>query len=352
MCNCAISEKRTNMRDVLLFNRHDVKNLLRIEECIHAVEDAFRAYSTGRAQPPGILGVPFKGGGFHIKAGIMELTIPYFVAKTNSNFLNNRASGLPTIQGIVAVFDASNGRMLALMDSIEVTTIRTGAATAVAAKYLARENVRTMLTFGCGIQGRISIEAISKVRDIDKVFVYDSEPERSARFAEELWATTGIVTEAVRDPFEVSRVCGIIVTCTTATRFFLRREHVSPGTFIAAVGADSEEKQELEPELFAASKIVTDITAQCASIGELHHAISGGFATRSDVFSELGDIVAGTNPGRTGEDEIIVFDSTGMALQDVAAASIVFERAMEAKAECTKFDFNSFKRSCSIDKKA
>ena len=120
----------------------------------------------------------------------------------------------------------------------------------------------------------------------------------------------------------------ICVTCTPSTRFFLRQDHVQPGTFIAAVGADSETKQELEPELLARNKIVVDVMEQCASIGELHHAVAGGLMTKEQVHAELGSVVAGKKPGRTSADEIIVFDSTGMALQDVITAATVYTNAI------------------------
>ncbi len=145
---------------------------------------------------------------------------------------------------------------------------------------------------------------------------------------------------AVDDLAKAARASDICVTCTTAREYFLRREHISPGTFIAAVGADSEEKQELEPALLSSSKIVTDISDQSATIGELHHALKDGWVSPGDVYAELGEIVAGNKPGRSSEDEIIVFDSTGMALQDVVSAAIVYERAMETPGFDTRIDLN------------
>lgn len=324
----------------LLLTRRNVAELLGIEECIAAVERAFRLHGEGKTQTPGILGVHAANGGFQIKAGIMDLDRSYFVAKTNANFPDNREIGLPTIQGVIVVCDAADGRLLAVMDSIEITIIRTGAATAVAAKYLARKNAETALICGCGSQGRISLEAIMTVRKLEKVLVSDIDTERAQRFAENLSDEFGIEITAVDDLAEASRTSDICVTCTTARDYFLRREHISPGTFIAAVGADSEEKQELEPALLSASTIVTDISDQSAAIGELHHALKAGCVSRGDVHAELGEIVAGKRPGRASEDEIIVFDSTGMALQDVAAAAIVYERSLTTAGFGTRVNFN------------
>lgn len=325
--------KVNNMKTegTLILTRRDVAELLSIEECIAAVENAFKMHGEGKTQPPGILGVHAVDGGFHIKAGIMNLDRPYFVAKANANFPQNRKAGLPTIQGIIVVCDATNGRLLAVMDSIEITIIRTGAATAVAAKYLARSDAKTATICGCGNQGRISLRALLKVRSIEKVFAYDVDSNQAEQFAQDLSHECGIDIFAVEDLADAARQSDIVITCTTSKKYFLTCEDISKGAFIAAVGADSEEKQELEPALLKESKIVADILEQSATIGDLHHALLEGLVTREDVHAELGEIIAGKKKGRTSEDEIIVFDSTGMALQDVAAAVIVYEKALQSK---------------------
>jgi alanine dehydrogenase len=131
----------------------------------------------------------------------------------------------------------------------------------------------------------------------------------------------------------------IVITCTTARRYFVTREMVRPGTFIAAVGADHEEKQEIEPQLMARAKVVTDLTEQAATIGDLHHAIDAGVMSREDVHAQLGEVVAGRRPGRTGDEEITIFDSTGTGLQDAAAALAVYRRASQERSSMT-FNFS------------
>jgi alanine dehydrogenase len=317
-------------KGTLLLTRRNVTEVLGIEDCIAAVEHAFRLYGEGNTGMPGILGVHAANGGFHIKAGIMDLDRSYFVAKTNANFPNNHEIGLPTIQGVIVVCDATDGKLLAVMDSIEITIVRTGAATAVAAKYLAKGNAKTALICGCGLQGRVSLEAIMNVRKLEKAFAYDIDDGSSRRFAEDLSGKCEIEIVSVDDLGEAARASDICVTCTTSRKYFLKHDHISPGTFIAAVGADSEDKQELDPQLLSTCKVVTDISEQSATIGEMHHALKEGLVSRDDIYAELGEIVVGNKSGRTNEDEIIVFDSTGMALQDVAAAAMVYERALEA----------------------
>ena len=294
-----------------------------------AVENAFKLHAEGKALPPKILGMHTEGGGFHIKAGILDLGETYFVSKINSNFSNNtKKYGLPLIQGVIAVYDGENGQLLALMDSIEITIIRTGAATGVAAKYLAKTDAKTITICGCGNQGRVSLKAIMKVRRLEKVFAFDINKELAEKFAKELSVELDISVIAITDLKKALQQSDICVTCTTSTKPFLASKDIILGTFIAAVGADSEQKQELYPELVSANKVITDLTEQSATIGELHHALDAKLMTTDSVYAELGEVIAGKKTGRTCDNEIIIFDSTGTALQDIAAAVIVYERAL------------------------
>ena len=316
--------------DTLLLSRSEVADLLSIDEYIAAIERVFKLYGEGKTQPPGILGVHAHDGGFHIKAGFLELDGSFFAAKINANFPQNVSRfGLPLIQGMIFLADAQNGYPLAIMDSMEITIQRTGAATAVAAKYLARPDSKSILICGCGNQGRASIQALSKIFSLQHVYAYDIDEGQAQRLANELSAELRIAVETTHDLREAMNRCDICVTCTPSTRLFLKQEYAQPGTFIAAVGADSETKQELEPVLLARNKTVVDIVEQCASIGELHHAIASDLMTKQQVHAELGEVIAGIKPGRTSSDEIIIFDSTGMALQDVIAAATVYKKAVD-----------------------
>jgi len=315
----------------LLLTRSEVAALFTIEECIAAVEEVFRLQGEGKTQTPGVLGIQARDGGFHIKAGLLDLSKPYFVAKANANFPENmKRFGLPLIQGIIVLCDAENGYPLALMDSTEITILRTGAATAVAAKYLARRDAKVATICGCGNQGKVSLRAIMKVRPLERVYAFDHVSAQAERFAGELSTELGIEVMVAGDLSKAVRQSDICVTCTPSKQYFLTCESVAPGTFVAGVGADNEHKQELDPSLMRESKIVVDLLEQCVLIGDLHHAIKQGFVTLKDVHAELGEVVAGRKQGRTSDEEIIVFDSTGMALQDVIAAATVYERAVSA----------------------
>jgi alanine dehydrogenase len=314
---------------VLLLDREDVASLLPLSECIAAVETAFRDHAEGLSLAPAVASVAADSGIFHVKAAGTRGPRPYFAAKTNANFPDNPArTGLPAIQGVIALFDAATGAPLALLDSIEITIRRTGAATAVAARHLARADSSTVLVCGCGNQGRAQLECVAAVLPIQRALAFDAAPERAARFAAEMANRLNFAVEPVPD-LSRARDCDVCVTCTPSRRPLLVEGDVRAGTFVAAVGADSPDKQELDPRLLAASKLVTDLTEQCAAFGELHHAIEAGLMRPEDVHAELAEVVSGARSGRETQDEIVVFDSTGTALQDVAAAALVYERARE-----------------------
>ena len=318
--------------ETLLLKRSDVASLLGIDECMDAVEQAFKMRALGEAASPGILGVRATDGGFHIKAGILQLQRQYFVAKINANYpMNPKRHGLPTIQGVIAVSDASNGKLLALMDSMELTTIRTGAATGVAVKYLARADAKIATIIGCGNQGKISLLALMKVRQLERIYVHDIDASITRNFVKELSKEFPIYIEAVEHLDSALEESDICITCTPSKKYFLTQQSVRPGAFIAAVGSDNEDKQELDPRMLASNKVVVDSLEQASKIGELHHAIDSGMMNLDKVYAELGDIIAGKKKGRVSSDEIIIFDSTGTALQDVAAAAIVYEKAVQLK---------------------
>jgi len=313
----------------LVLTGADVRNVLEMSDCLRAVEDAFRILGSGGASRPVVASVRAAEGGFHIKSALITVgETEYFVSKTNANYPANASRhGLPTIQGTIVVHDAGNGAPLAVIDSIEITAMRTAAATAVAARYLARESAGALAVIGCGIQGLQHVRALCLVRALRSVSLYDADESAAGMLA-------AFVASEQESPVRVSSSIGdavkgadLIVTCTTSTEFLLHATDVQRGAFVAGVGVDAEHKRELSPDLLASSKVVVDVLEQCASFGDLHHAIEVGVMTAADVHAELGSIVAGARPGRTSPDETFVFDSTGMALQDAATAVVVLERA-------------------------
>jgi len=323
----------------LLLRRTDVEELLSLRDCIDAVEEVFRLQGQGKNPDSRILGVKAPNGGLHVKAGLLPREQSYIVAKLNTNFPGNRTqSRLPTIQGLIAVFDAGNGRPLAVLDSIDITIKRTAAASAVAAKYLARKNSSVAAICGCGEQGRAQLRALHSVLPLKKIYAFDLDERAAKNLAAELSHELKIDIEPGCDLSKAIQNSDVCVTCTPANEFFVRKQDVAPGTFIAAVGADDAHKQEIDPALIASAKVVADHLEQCCVIGDAHHAIAQGLMRKEDVYAELSEIVAGHKPGRTSDDEIIVFDSTGVAMEDAVAAAAVYEKAHTAGIG-TRFEF-------------
>jgi ornithine cyclodeaminase/alanine dehydrogenase-like protein (mu-crystallin family) len=314
--------------ETLLLTRADVAALLSPEDCEAAVERAFLLHGRGKAPPPASLGVAGNGGGFHVKAAALDLGRSYFAAKVNGNFPDNpRDRGLPAIQGAIVLCDASDGRPLAILDSIEITILRTAAATAVAARHLARPESAVLTVAGCGNQGRAHLEALARALPLRKVFAWDRDPAAARRLAETT-GRAGLEIMPAADLGGAVRESDVVVTCTPSREPYLLREDLRPGTFVAAVGADNPEKRELRPGFLSAATLVVDSREQCAQGGELHHALREGSFAGAPEPAELAEVVAGVRPGRVGPEEITVFDSTGVALEDVAAAAAVFEKAV------------------------
>jgi len=324
------------MKPALLLSRSEVAQLLTMPECIDAVEKMFRQLGEGKLPAPGILGIKSERGGLHIKAGLLPGERDYIVAKLNTNYPRNPVEHeLPTIQGLIVVFDGSNGQPLAVMDSIDITIKRTAAASAVAAKYLARPGSAVATICGCGSQAGAQLTALRTIFSLRKIYAFDSREEAARDFS----ASYGSEVEPTHDLRSALQESDLAVTCTTATNFFVRKEDVPPGMFIAAVGADDSHKQEIDPALLASARIVADNLDQACTIGDTHHAIATGLIRKEDVYGELSEIVAGKKPGRTSDDEIIVFDSTGIALEDAVCSVSVYEKARCGNS-AIKFDFS------------
>lgn len=317
---------------MLFLDRRDIIALLPMTECMAAVERAFAAHALGQLPAaPGVLGTHVADGGFHVKTATIGGTASFYAAKINANFPGNpERRGLPAIQGIIGLFDSENGRPLALLDSIEITTLRTAAASAIAARLLALPDAATLLVCGCGNQGRAHLRAMLSVRPLRRVLAFDRSAARLDDFVRDMARELEIEITPVGDISHAFPGCDIAVTCTPARTVVVSAGDLRPGQFIAAVGADSEGKQELDPKILADSRVVADLAGQAAIMGELQHAIAANLMRIEDLHAELGQIIAGQRPGRTRADQVFVFDSTGTALQDVAAAAMVYQRALAA----------------------
>ena len=318
-------------KSTLLLDRSDVRELLGLTECIDAVEMVFRRQGEGKIPLSGILGMRTQSGGLHVKTACLTGAKNYVAVKLNTNFPQNNARfALPTIQGVIVLYDADNGRALAVLDSMEITVKRTAAATAVAAKYLARKNSSIAAICGCGEQGYAQVRALSLMFPLKKVYAFDIDLKASQHLATQLSRESQVDIETIRSLPSAIQNSDVVATCTPATEFYIHKEDVGPGTFIAAVGADDSHKQEIDPMLLSSAKVVADSLEQVCSIGDTHHAIAEGLMRKEDVYAELSEVVAGKKAARINETDIIVFDSTGVAIEDAAAATFVYEKALIA----------------------
>ena len=313
--------------EVVVLDEAAVRAHLDMAGCVCVVEECFAALARGEAPAPGVLGFEVPGGGMHLKAAAWPER-GWFVAKVNSNYPGNPARGLPTIQGLLMLYELEGGRPVAVLDSAELTARRTAGATGVAVKHLIAEGPVVVTVVGCGRQAESQLEAVAAVRPLERVHVHDVRLEAAQELATRLCGKLPI--ESVVDWRTRARESDVVITCTPSRAAFLGSNDVRRGALVAAVGADHPHKQEITPELLARAKVVCDVTEQCAAMGDLHHALAAGVMERSAVHAQLGEVVAGLKHGRTSHDEIIVFDSTGMALQDLVAAVLTYEKAVLA----------------------
>jgi ectoine utilization protein EutC len=320
-----------NRRQALILRESEIRALLDPRGCLQAVEGAFSAYARGQAELPAVINleVPEHRGEVHVKAGYLH-SGPYYAIKIASGFLDNIQLGLPTSDGMVLVFDAQTGAVAALLlDNGYITDLRTGVAGAVAAKYLARTTVETVAVIGSGAQARHQIRSLGLVRNLREIRVWGRHREKAAACIEDLSPPAAgwrfVLASSVREAVEGADV---VITVTASREPLVQAEWMATGVLVIAVGSDGPDKQELDVEVLArADRIVADSLPQCLRLGEIHHAVEKGVISREKVTAELGQITAGLKPGRTSDDEIIVCDLTGVGVQDIAAASLVLERA-------------------------
>jgi alanine dehydrogenase len=311
----------------LLLSREAIARSVPPGAYLAAVGSAFRRLGAGELHTPSVSHLAGLDGAFHIKAAI-SLTFPRRAAvKINGNFPQNVARcGLPVIQGFIALLDGECGRILALMDSIEITARRTAATSALAAQQLARAESRRLAFIGCGVQARYHFEAFAELYRFDSVALYDRSAEHATELAHRV-QDAGLPADVRTSARAAALSADIIVTSTPSRAALLGLEDVCAGAYIAAVGADSGGKQELAPALLRRARVVPDVLAQAAHMGDLQHALAAGVMTPQDIHGELADVVCGRAPGRSSDDELFVFDSTGSAVADFAAAEMAYEIA-------------------------
>ncbi|MCQ8898191.1 MAG: ornithine cyclodeaminase family protein, partial [Hadesarchaea archaeon] len=285
---------------VLLLREREVGELLSMREVIAAVEEAFRLKGEGKTQmpPKSYVFFPRHGGDFRVMPAYLEEGEEAGVKVVNVH-PGNPDRGLPTVMATILLLDPSTGAPLAFMGGTLITNLRTGAAGAVAAKYLARRDSRVVGMVGAGAQARAQLRGLREVLELERVRVVSAHPERTRGYAEEVRREYGLEVEEVRGIREAVEGSDVVVTTTPSRQPLVREEWVSEGTHLNAIGADAPGKQELDPGLLRRAKVVVDDVEQAVHSGEINVPLSSGLFRREDLYGELGEIVAGKKPGRT-----------------------------------------------------
>ena len=303
----------------LVLTRKDMAGLLDMGEVMKVVEQAFRDYAAGRAQMPAKVYIRLEKGDFRAMPGAVPNAAG---VKWVNVHLSNRERGLPTVMGILILSDPDTAYPLAIMDATEITAYRTAATSANASRYLARTDSRTLGLIGAGRQAYAHLESHALLFPLEKVRVYDVRPEAAAALVKQ-FPRFHVEASSAEEAAQSDIVC----TLTPATAPVVRAAWVRPGTHINAVGADAAGKQELDPALLAKAWVIVDDLTQSCHAGEINVPLSQGLFRKEQIQGTLGEVIAGTRPGRRDAQEITIFDSTGLAIEDIATAWLVYQRA-------------------------
>jgi len=314
----------------LILTGSQVMQVLDMDLALSSAQEAFTAYGEGRVNMPPKAYLTLAQGDFRAMYGEIFLLRDHICGlKWVNVHPGNPARGLLTVMAKIILNDPDTGLEFADLDGTHITDYRTGAAGGVAARYLARSDATRLGLIGAGAQARTQVAAILKVRSIQEIVVFDRHREHAQAFAAEVAAAFGVKVRATSAAAEAVTGQDIVVTTTPSRTPVVAREWVSPGTHINAIGADAAGKQELAPAILTAAKVVVDDWAQASHSGEINVPLARGELTPEQVYGSLGDIVAGKKPGRVTPEEITVFDSTGLIIQDLALGLAVYRRAKE-----------------------
>lgn len=302
----------------LLLGRKDLEKILTMELAIPAVEAAFAAHGRGEALMPPKLYLPLPKHGGDFRAMPAYLDGAAGVKWVNMHPENPKRHGLPAVMGVYVLSDPETAAPLAVLDGTLLTAFRTGAAGAVASKHLAPKDPATIGLIGCGVQARFLLRAHRLLFPGLRPVLFDASKDATARFAAEEGGHPGAVDQAGS--------CDIVCTTTPSRGPVLFRAFVGISTHVNAMGADAPGKQEVDPEILKEATVVVDDLEQACESGEVNVPLHTGAYAREKIYGTLGEVVAGLKPGRRST-EITLFDSTGLAIQDLALARAVFLEA-------------------------
>ena len=322
------------MTEIKMLTEADLRRCVDIDAgAIDLIADAFSRLHAGGVRMPPILrlDVPEHNGEVDVKTAYVP-GLDGFAIKMSPGFFDNPKLGLPSVNGLMLLFDATTGLVRATMfDNGYLTDVRTAAAGGVAARHLAPAKARSAAVLGAGVQARLQMRALCLERGIETIHVWARDPAKAATCARDLAADLGVAAQAADSAETAVRAADVIITTTPATAPILHADWLRPGQHVTAMGSDAEHKNEVAPEVLArADRLVVDSRTQCERLGELHHALDTGTVRADSAITELGAITAGAAPGRTHADEITFADLTGTGVQDTAIALYAQRRAGDA----------------------
>ncbi len=315
--------------ELLWLSEDDVKSVLNMDDAISAVENAFRDHGLGRTlmPPKSYLYFTKYGGDLRTMPACLENLGAAGVKIVNVH-PKNPSKGLPTVMALLVLNSPETGAPIAVMGATYLTNMRTGAAGAIAAKYLARPESKVVGMIGAGAQARTQLLGLSRIFNVEKVIVSNRSIESSKAFVKDVQAFLKCDYHTTINRQEACD-CDILITTTPARAPVVKSSWVKPGTHINAIGADAKGKQELESALTKRAKVVVDDMTQAVHSGEVNVPISEGALKPEEIYAQIGEVLTGAKPGRTSNDEITIFDSTGLAIQDVSTGTTVYKRALE-----------------------
>jgi len=320
------------MGSLLVLTEQEVKNLLPLREAIEALEDAFGKFARGEAVMPAKLYLDFPEHSGDLRFMPAGLGKEFAGIKVVNSHARNPERGLPAVVGTYLLLSQETGFPLALMGATVLTAVRTGGASALATKYMARDGSRTLGLVGAGVQARYQFEAISEVLDLVEVLVWAPESDGIRRdgLIEQMRSDHPSVVFRTAASVEEAASADVVCTTTPSRSPIVSAAAVRPGTHVNAVGADGPGKQELDPQILRNARVIVDEPYQATHGGELNVPVQSGEYDASQIAGSLADVVSGAVAGRTSDEQITVFDSTGLAIQDIAMAAHVYRAALRS----------------------
>ena len=310
------------MRYLRYLGRDLIQSLVDVDRSIELVAEAFAAHGRGEAVMPPKLYLPVPDGDLRAMPALVGQAAG--VKWVNAHPRNPERYGLPSVMALIIVNDPRTGQPLAILEGGLITALRTAAAAALATRLLANPDADRLGLFGCGAQAPFQIRAVARVRELREILVHDRDPARAAALRDNLPE----FPIRIAPPAEVAGA-PVLITITPSTTPYLAADWVRPGTHINALGADAEGKEELDPAILQRARIFVDDWEQATHSGEVNVPLSTGLITEDQIAGTLGEVVIGRVPGRTAPEQITIFDSTGLALQDIVLADYVRQVAEE-----------------------